>query len=506
MLLIKELVKVITRVKLRAIRKIGFPFETDNRLSEMYEMVANDTAEEKIANDLIGTSHRSGAFRRLKVDLTGRLIASLFLVDLSLPSYNDRQVAYYEVHKNWAAAKILLGKGARLAAIHLAEQTFRQARKFEFNDIALDIAKALRLQFATVLGDAAKYHYYNAATEELEQCVYAESLAEGLYAKFILVYVRKHTASQEVVEVAKESCERLQPYLENVVSSYTLHLYYHLMQMNRYTAVPDYEAAIYVCDKMIDFFEHKPYTANIPLQLAYYQKLVCYFQLRKFELTVDFVERGLSIIEEGTYNWFKFQETYLLLSLHTAQYEMAYRIFMRVEQHPRFAYQPADVQEYWRILEAYLHYLAVLELLPPTADETFSRFRIGRFLNQTPLFSRDKRGVNVTILIIQILFYIARKDFFEAYTKIGTIEQYCRRHLFGKDTLRAYYFIKALLELPKNAFHREAVKRKATRYLDKMADYPLEEAGMSSFLIEVIPFEALWQQILGSLEHKFYKK
>jgi hypothetical protein len=146
-------------------------------------------------------------------------------------------------------------------------------------------------------------------------------------------------------------------------------------------------------------------------------------------------------------------------------------------------------------------------LLAEAAQEKrFSQFRVGRFLNETPIFSQDKRGVNVSILLLQILFLVAKQDFGAVYEKMDAVEQYARRHLYRKESLRSFYFIKALLELPKGGFHRVAVERKAAKYLDKMFAYPLEDAGSSNFVTEIIPYEVLWAQILNHLPGKFYKK
>jgi hypothetical protein len=138
-------------------------------------------------------------------------------------------------------------------------------------------------------------------------------------------------------------------------------------------------------------------------------------------------------------------------------------------------------------------------------DPRFTKFRIGRFLNQTPHFSKDKSGMNVSILIVQILFFVARNRYHETVEKIDAVEQYCRRHLFQEDTLRAFYFIKALLELPKNYFHKAAVQRKAAKHLERMKKYPLQKAGQANFNTEIIPFEWLWEAVISQLEYKFFK-
>ena len=504
MQVLRELVQIITRIKLRSIRKLGFPFNSDTQLGEMYELLADDVEDEELARTLTTQSSKSGTFRRLKSDLIDRLIASLFLVDLSLPSYNSRQQAYYVIHKNWAASKILFGKNARMAAVELAEQTLRQALRYEFNDLAFDLSRNLKLHFGTVAGNYTKYQEYAQECNRLRKVLEAEIMAEDNYTRFISEFVRQKAAASIIVEEAQKAHLPLCPYTDKF-DSYTLHLYAGLLEMGIYTAASDYDAADTVCDKLIAFFEQKEYEASVPLQIAYYQKLLCHFQLGKFAQTTDFVMRGLELLQEGSYNWFKFQETYLVLALHTRQFSTAYRVFCEATGHARFKAQQEEIQEYWRILEAYLYFLYTLEELPEAAeDKRFTKFRIGRFLNQIPIFSRDKRGVNVSILIIQILLLVSQKRYHDTFAKIDAVEQYSRRHLFTKDTLRSFYFLKALLELPKNSFHKAAVKRKAAKHLEKMKAHPLEEAGQASFLTEIIPFELLWEYIVSLLDNDFH--
>lgn len=504
MQVLRELVQIITRIKLRSIRKLGFPFSINTQLGEMYELLADDVGDDELARKLTHQSSKSGAFRRLKSDLSDRLIASLFLVDLSLPSYNSRQQAYYVIHKNWAASKILFGKNARMAAVELAEQTLRQALRYEFNDLAFDLSRNLKMHFGTVAGDHAKYQQYAVECTRLQEILRAEIMAEDNYTRFISEFVRKKAATEVILEEAQKAHLSLCPYTDKL-DAYTLHLYAGLLEMGIYTASSDYNAADRVCDKMITFFEKKEYEASVPLQIAYYQKLLCHFQLGTFAQTTDFVNRGLSLLQEGSYNWFKFQETYLVLALHTGELSTAYEVFCQATGHARFKAQQEEIQEYWRILEAYLYFLFILGKLPEAeADKRFTKFRIGRFLNQIPIFSRDKRGVNVSILIIQILLLVSQQRYQDTFAKIDAVEQYCRRHLFTKDTLRSFYFLKALLELPKNSFHKAAVQRKAAKHLDKMNLHPLEEAGQASFLTEIIPFELLWDYIIGLLDNNFH--
>ena len=81
----------------------------------------------------------------------------VFMLDASAPSYNERKKAYYESYKDWAAAKILLGKNATFSGIRLSHKILRQAKKYEFTELILDISRTLRIHYGSKEGDVKKY-------------------------------------------------------------------------------------------------------------------------------------------------------------------------------------------------------------------------------------------------------------------------------------------------------------------------------------------------------------
>ena len=133
-----------------------------------------------------------------------------------------------------------------------------------------------------------------------------------------------------------------------------------------------------------------------------------------------------------------------------------------------------------------------------------SKFKINKFMHEIPLFSKDKRGMNISILIIQILYSLSEKKYEETLTRIDGIEKYCSRYLKENDTFRSNCFIKMLLQLPLASFHREAVARKKEKLLKMLKDVSLEVANQTHE-IEIIPYEQLWEMTISSLELKIQK-
>ncbi len=278
-----------------------------------------------------------------------------------------------------------------------------------------------------------------------------------------------------------------------------------MIQTIIYTSRNDYAATAEVCEDAIRFFEQKQFESKLPLQAFYYQLVVCYTQMRAFDKGQQIISRYQSIFDEGSFNWFKLQELYLLLSMHTQHYTDAWRCHQSVVQHARFESQPPQIREMWKIYGAYVHYLRQAGKVEGVEDlPEAGKFRMGKFLNEIPTFSQDKRGMNIPILIVQILFLISEREYALAIDRIEAIEKYCSRYLKQNDTFRSNCFIKMLLQMPAASFHQEAVFRKAQKHLEQLQSMPLEIANQTHE-IEIIPYEDLWTMAMENLQNQIFK-
>lgn len=502
-----ELAQIVTRNKLRDIELISTP-EAGNssKLWEFYEALQDNkfVTDEDASLYFYNSTDSNSSYRKLRNNLKNRLINSVFFINVKQASYTDRERAYYECYKDWAAAKILFAKDARVSGIGLCHKLLNLAIKFEFTDLALDVARMLRLHYGTMEGDIKKMDYYHEICLKYEDIWQKEGLAEWLYIDLVSRYVHNKATKGKIHQAAKKSYAQLKDALEKY-DTYKLQLCGILLQTIVYTSIHDYKNTIQVCEKAIRFFESKDYNVNASMQIFLHQLMVCHTQLKQYAEGKAIAEKCLAISEEGTFNWFKNQELYLLLSMHTAAYQQAYRIFNEAVNNNRFRFLPQVIQETWKIYEAYIHYLIDVGRITMDADDTrFNKFRLGKFINDTPIFSKDKRGMNIPILVIQILFMILQQKFDAAIDSIEAIEKYCSRHLKKDDTYRSNCFIKMLLQIPISNFHRAAVERKAAKFLEGLLSTPLEVANQTHE-IEIIPYQDLWQLALETMDNKFHR-
>ncbi|MDO8366566.1 MAG: hypothetical protein Q7T20_07220, partial [Saprospiraceae bacterium] len=147
---LKELVKTITRNKVKNIEVLGNPGEEGSMVESLYDAIAKDKvqSDEDAAKYLYGKneSPKSQAYLRMKGRLERNLLNTAFFVDINQPMFNDRAKAYYNCYRDFAVGYILLGRDARKAGVNVLEQTLEQAIKYEFVELTAEIANRLRRQ------------------------------------------------------------------------------------------------------------------------------------------------------------------------------------------------------------------------------------------------------------------------------------------------------------------------------------------------------------------------
>ena len=122
------------------------------------------------------------------------------------------------------------------------------------------------------------------------------------------------------------------------------------------------------------------------------------------------------------------------------------------------------------------------------------RFKLGKFLNEVPKFSKDKKGMNINILIIQILVLLKDRRWPSIVDRIDALKAYIYRHLKSESTLRSDTFLSMLAVLPKSAFQWDQVEARPAQLRNQ-----LQQGPILSVDFEIVPYEDLWEFVLELL-------
>lgn len=496
---LKELAYILSKNKLPLVNSLGFPIDQGSKLYAFYEGIkkgmylSDEDASMALYGD-VGT----GSYRKLKSDLLDCLACSVAHLDTRQDHFTDYQKSYYECHRQWYIVRVLTGQNANTAALSIANKLLKQAEKHEFTLLCMDIASYLRIQYCIREVNGKKYHEANTAFEHYRALYDAEVQVEQVFTLLSAQSSNNRLNYQSLHEEAKRGYAQLEPLLAKY-HSYKVQMYGRLVQLILHTSSHDHAATLACCKEALLFFESKPFRAHAPMQVFLHEQLVCQLQLRLFEEGKSTANRCASILSEGSYNWFKFRELYFLLLMHSCQWGEAGIVFSKTVHHARFTFLPEQVQEAWRVYEAYIHYLSYQGLISPVDGR--KKFKIQKFINDTHAFAKDKSGANVAIMIIHYLFLILEQKWAMVLDRVSSLEHYCHRHLSGERDKRSFYFFKLLIQIPYAQFDPVQIEKRAGKFLAALHAHPIE-SSFQGFEIEVLPYETLWSLLMDSFQRK----
>jgi tetratricopeptide (TPR) repeat protein len=202
------------------------------------------------------------------------------------------------------------------------------------------------------------------------------------------------------------------------------------------------------------------------------------------------------------YNWYKTLIVQFIVFNHSNQFDKAYDTYLKAVSHSNFSKQYSEVREIWYINEAYVYYFHVKAAISTPVNKRLKKFRLNKFLNEVPVFSRDKRGMNINILILHVLLLLHRKEYEKVADRAEALRAYTKRYLRKDETFRSNCFIKMLIQIPASNFHKAAVSRNTADLYKKLTSVGI--AHNKSAEVEIVPYETLWEFALSSLDYKLH--
>jgi len=207
--------------------------------------------------------------------------------------------------------------------------------------------------------------------------------------------------------------------------------------------------------------------------------------------------KQMRIWNKHLFNWNLISLYYFILCCHKRDYTTAYKTASRSLNHRSFRLLHETKKQFCHINHAYAHFFLQCGKVELTDMERakLKKFRIYKFLNEVPIYSKDKRGMNISILIIQILFFVWEKKYKKVQLSINSLSRYCNKYLRDDDTYRSHCFIKMLLKLASADFNPIRGQRYAKSFHEKLLSRPLA-TSRQAIEVEIVPYEHLWEMIL----------
>ncbi|MEM6378423.1 MAG: hypothetical protein AAF705_09425, partial [Bacteroidota bacterium] len=406
---------------------------------------------------------------------------------------NARQKAYFKYFKTWAAANILLRLGIINYSTRLLEETLKHFEKNEFTILSLETCALLRNHYYRHLGDAKKGAFYDEKTNLLLAQYNAEVVLSGYMEQIVVHYVKEKGDNSHLDSVIDDYISKTKEVLPAELNA-TITYRIRMLEISKHMNLHDYESTAAICEEVVAYFEtHKPYFRTYII-IFINQWIISCTQLKAYKRATELVQKALSYLQPGEFNWFKLMEYRTQLAFYKQDYSLAYQSYKEVIKHTNFTSLPNPVQEEWRLYEAYAQfvYLAGKVEYVKTGHK---RFKVHKFLNDIFIFSQDKKGLNIPILVIHICYLLMYQKYNTIIDKMEGLDKYRQRYLSTEKHQRSNIFIKMLLLFFKNNFDPKLTTPLAQKYLDDLAKHPFNILT-SDHELEIIPYEHLWEIVL----------
>ena len=380
----------------------------------LLEELKKGLSREEVKGQWEQSGKKSDHFRQVYKGLKDGLLVNLLTSPTGLEAI---QAGRARAWRKMAESKVILIAGERKSATEIATEAVGMAEKYGLAEIVLSLANNLSYYYSVLKPDFKQYRKYQSKYENALNDVSMEFKANSVLTEMTL-RVKK---SFPVIELMK----RVNGLDENASDNVFYRISYYTTLLLWHRIYNDVEGQLIICGKAIRFFENTPFATSYVMHWNFRRQMVL-AHLSKGEIKQ--AERRLieclKFPKKGDYNWHITQQLRCRVGFFSGKPKMVTDAITRAENTRRLFESP-PIMEMWEIVKAWK---AVLSL----AKGEKVNFKLGRFLNSVPMCSKDKKGLNVQILILKHLLYLFNNRKVEFMESSMNLPQYCSQYLRGK--------------------------------------------------------------------------
>ena len=158
----------------------------------------------------------------------------------------------------------------------------------------------------------------------------------------------------------------------------------------RYYLEHDYQAVVNICQGAIRFMEDRKIDRTITYR---YQLTPAQLILGQYDAARENIKIAIGCVRKDQYTWSVFTYYRLLIELHSGEYQQAYHLYLAANAVPQIS---KALNEQWKIVRGYIAFLIKNKRVQANEGR---RPHYRKFIESVPIFSQDKQGNNINIII-----------------------------------------------------------------------------------------------------------
>ena len=500
---IRELLEIASPKKVTKLLKISRVKGKPSMLGELYRLVKLDgLSEEQIVTELYGPEQTPShpAYRAVKNRFRDLLTTAIMDEGVYSANYKDYDNAQINGFRQLNLINLLLLRRAWHSAKYLSHLTLRRIKDFEILPINSRLSSILASLYLGVGFDEKQFTRYQNMANYYAEAERVLNLVSSHYREMRrMMYAHKLLPNEIGARVALYVAD-----CEDLVSKYpkvsALQAMFFIMKVQGLTLLGDYLKAIHAANDAENVLKKCKGAGKQSLSLMALTRVECSIKLRDFAEGHLQVQRATEMVPPSSINHIKLTEYAITLGLQTGHFDYAYSQLAHLDRKTLERLLTAQHVEFWLILEAYINLLVLAKRIDPTQQEReLPDFKLYKFVNNVPSYSKDKQGMNIQILIFQAIYFIIQNQYGRIIDRTDALVRYGSRYLMNNENLRNNCFFKLLLTAEKCNFHRAATVRESAKTYKKMTSPQAKKLGRANST-EIVPYEVLWDIVLENLE------
>ena len=499
---LQEFIEIVTPLKLKGVEVLG---KSNTLVDQLYHLLQSEkvSSDEEVMDILYKGAKSKAALYQLKEKLYNKLVDSIFIIDTTEKNFTDLNLAISYCRKHTTVFEFLSAKSAQHNLFVLGDKILKVAIKYNLPTYICRVSSSLVRKAAVVYGDDKLMEYYRnlyltyRAVDDLEQ------LANYYWYKISLNYSKKRVIfDKELLQRAKRYADILETSMTQKHTCITF-IGYASLRIRCKELENAYEEVIELSDKFLVQLCEYEHTTGALFNAIFAKKLLALITLRRYKEANETASENLKHIREGQKSWFTLLESIIILNFYEKKYTESLRVYFTAITHSAFRFLKESRKEIFKVYRAYFQFFINIGMLEiPEERNEKKPFRYAKFNNEVHIFTKDKKGINVSIIVVQFLLLFTEGKYKAANDKIESVKSYTRKHLRVDATFRSNCFLKMLVKLVESDYHKAATIRKTKDLYQKLTNHPPDAKRQSSH-VEIVPFEQLWEIILERIDNSF---
>ncbi|WP_092678182.1 hypothetical protein [Hymenobacter arizonensis] len=492
---IANLARIVTSRSLASLPILDLRSRQTNKENQFVATLAEspEVTQLQVVKTLYGKSTPANvrALQKLQSRVRSKLLNQLYFLDHSDPRHLVSRRYELECLDLLHKVSILYSEREYKLTERLLQRCLRLAEQGEFTQYVVQGARMLRNLHA----EQRQPVLYKKAAKVLhraQQLLTLEDEAEQLYRATQLALGGSVASRRAILAMLPDRIEQLEA-LHRKARSFTTYNAVYRARIAYEELQGNFQEIIRVTGAASRRLRDGKLNARrFDIRFNHFMNIYAYLRSRQPMQGLRLAEEYNRDFHPSSNNWFYFQEHHVLLALHAEQYERAQQLMGVITKNPAYLIQREAALQRWDLYKGYIDFV-----MPPQRVTTARQRQIAQWVLQLPEYSRDKRGHNVAILVLQLLHFLRERNLEEVLLRLERLRKYQQRHLYEPTTLRSRLFLRLLQVIVDKNFDAAQAAERGKVLLQQLQETP--PPGEAFAEVEIIPYEHLWELVLSLL-------